>query len=196
MGFSTFGSKPHLAKKRKRDGPPSADSTASNSLPPVSQREGVEVNLDVDMGTQINKNDEDGDRRIMEPGNEDADGGEYRSNGHEDIGKEAGNEHMVIVTSVSAQTSSLISERLMRLTERGTFPAAPTLGAVTSPAIHDAVGSSCNTTPALTSTKATPMTGSDSSYNFAPLRHGVRDQNGDVAYYDHSFVEDPWKDLR
>ena len=28
------------------------------------------------------------------------------------------------------------------------------------------------------------------------LRKGVRDQRGDVAYYNPSFIEDPWKDLR
>lgn len=29
----------------------------------------------------------------------------------------------------------------------------------------------------------------------AQLRKGVRDENGDVAFYDGSFVEDPWRGL-
>ena len=28
------------------------------------------------------------------------------------------------------------------------------------------------------------------------LRHGVRDENGDIAYFLPSFLEDPWKDLK
>ena len=38
--------------------------------------------------------------------------------------------------------------------------------------------------------------GSDQArYDWYALRKGVRDQNGDLAYYDVSFVEDPWKGL-
>jgi len=33
------------------------------------------------------------------------------------------------------------------------------------------------------------------SYDWQSLRRGVRDERGDVAYYDASFVEDPWKHL-
>ena len=32
-------------------------------------------------------------------------------------------------------------------------------------------------------------------HDWHALRKGVRDSRGDVAYYDHSFVEDPWKQL-
>ena len=35
-----------------------------------------------------------------------------------------------------------------------------------------------------------------SQYDWHALRKGVRDERGDVAYYDTSFVEDPWKNLR
>ena len=34
-----------------------------------------------------------------------------------------------------------------------------------------------------------------SQHDWHALRKGVRDSRGDVAYYDPSFVEDPWKDL-
>ncbi len=33
-------------------------------------------------------------------------------------------------------------------------------------------------------------------YDFIALRRGIRDENGDMAYYDASFVEDAWKGLR
>ncbi|MCJ1477378.1 hypothetical protein MMC13_006049 [Lambiella insularis] len=36
---------------------------------------------------------------------------------------------------------------------------------------------------------------SQGRYDWAALRRGVRNERGDVAYYDASFVEDPWKDL-
>ena len=36
----------------------------------------------------------------------------------------------------------------------------------------------------------------DQHYDWAALRRGVRDARGDVAYYDKSFIEDPWQELR
>ncbi len=33
------------------------------------------------------------------------------------------------------------------------------------------------------------------AHDWRALRKGVRDENGDVAYYDGSFVEDPWRGL-
>lgn len=35
----------------------------------------------------------------------------------------------------------------------------------------------------------------EEAYNWHALRKGVKDEKGDVAYYDPSFVEDPWKHL-
>ncbi|KAL9122615.1 MAG: hypothetical protein Q9187_000829 [Circinaria calcarea] len=32
-------------------------------------------------------------------------------------------------------------------------------------------------------------------YDWAALRRGVRNQQGDIAYYDRSFMEDPWEGL-
>ena len=34
-----------------------------------------------------------------------------------------------------------------------------------------------------------------SQHDWHALRKGMRDGRGDIAYYDSSFVEDPWKDL-
>ena len=36
----------------------------------------------------------------------------------------------------------------------------------------------------------------DGTWDWQALRRGVRDERGDTAFYDASFVEDPWKDLR
>lgn len=36
----------------------------------------------------------------------------------------------------------------------------------------------------------------DGSWDWQALRRGVRDERGDMAYYDRSFVEDPWRALR
>lgn len=33
-------------------------------------------------------------------------------------------------------------------------------------------------------------------YDWAVLRRGVRNEQGDIAYYDQSFVEDPWRELK
>ena len=176
MGFSTFGSKPHLAKKRKRDGLPDVERRGSNSLLPGSHGQGgfgVNVAVAVNTDTHLSENNADANEGLMEAGEDEANEVEYRRNG----GKDARN-HVVTGASDSAQTSSLETERMTNLSERKTLP-------VLSPVIA-----------ATSTTKMTTGTESDSGYNFAALRRGVRNQNGDVAYYLHSFVEDPWKELR
>ena len=52
--------------------------------------------------------------------------------------------------------------------------------------------------PSSFSNEPHPSAGEDvySQYDWHALRKGVRDERGDVAYYDTSFVEDPWKNLR
>ena len=52
--------------------------------------------------------------------------------------------------------------------------------------------------PSSFSNESRPSAGEDgySQYDWHALRKGVRDERGDVAYYDTSFVEDPWKKLR
>lgn len=51
--------------------------------------------------------------------------------------------------------------------------------------------------PALLSHERTPSAigGQQSQDDWHALRKGIRDSRGDIAYYDTSFVEDPWKDL-
>ncbi len=36
----------------------------------------------------------------------------------------------------------------------------------------------------------------DGEWDWGALRRGVRDERGDMAFYDASFVEDPWRGLR
>ena len=38
--------------------------------------------------------------------------------------------------------------------------------------------------------------GGQANYDWSALKKGVKDERGDVAYYDASFVEDPWKRLK
>lgn len=179
MGFSTFGSKPHLAKKRKRNDPPDTERTGSNSLPLGSQRKaagGVAVAAAAD--THLSENNEDANGKLMEAGEDDMNENEYGGNGDDDIRHQAGIEHVVTGTSETAQTLSSEKARMISLLQRKTLPVLPPVVAATS------------------TKKMTPMTESGSGYNFAALRRGVRNENGDIAYYDHSFVEDPWKELR
>lgn len=174
MGFSTFGSKPHLAKKRKRDGLPDAERRGSNSLLPGSPDQGsIGVNAAVAVDTHLSENNEDANRGIMETGEDEANEDKYRRNEDEDT-----RDRMVSSASESAQTSNLDTERMTSLSERKTLPVLPPGMAATS------------------TTKMTTGTESGSGYDFAALRYGVRNQNGDVAYYNYSFVEDPWKELR
>lgn len=44
-------------------------------------------------------------------------------------------------------------------------------------------------------TSQTQHHGHQKNYDFKSLRKGTRDEWGDMAYYDSSFVEDPWKGL-
>lgn len=52
--------------------------------------------------------------------------------------------------------------------------------------------------PSSFSNEPHPSAGQDgrAQYDWHALRKGVRGGGGDVAYYDTSFVEDPWKNLR
>lgn len=36
----------------------------------------------------------------------------------------------------------------------------------------------------------------DGGWDWNALRRGIRDERGDMAFYDASFVEDPWRELR
>ncbi|KAL6715196.1 hypothetical protein ACLMJK_007460 [Lecanora helva] len=38
--------------------------------------------------------------------------------------------------------------------------------------------------------------GAEVTWDWQALRKGIKDENGDVAFYDQSFVEDPWRELR
>ena len=44
--------------------------------------------------------------------------------------------------------------------------------------------------------KAPSATSGHQQHNWQALRKGVPNSRGDIAYYDASFIEDPWKDLR
>lgn len=195
MGFSTFGSKPHLAKKRKLEDPPNAEEMGSDSLS-IGSKRGERAGADVITGAHLSQVGGDGDGGTMGVDEEDAYGVEDRSVEDEDVRKEVGSEDMGSHTRYGAQVLSLVSGRSSRPPEREVSPAEPATIPAIRAAAYDTVDSSNNTTPALTTNKMTTTTGSESGYNFLALRHGVRDENGDVAYYDHSFVEDPWKGLR
>ncbi len=56
----------------------------------------------------------------------------------------------------------------------------------------DAGASSTNT---VGSSDGLPAGALQGNYDWQSLKRGVRNERGDVAYYDASFVEDPWKHL-
>lgn len=44
--------------------------------------------------------------------------------------------------------------------------------------------------------KQNPATDADGKPTLEALRHGVRNENGDMVYFLPSFIEDPWKHLK
>lgn len=62
--------------------------------------------------------------------------------------------------------------------------------------VHEQRVNVTTTSPSSVQRATAAAGGQRNAYNWHALRRGVRNEMGDVAYYDASFVEDPWEHLR
>lgn len=140
MGFGSFGSKPHLKKKRRLNESEGNAGTGANSVVlPMNGRK---------RGTMRDESLGDGPLPAKPIGQ--ADGG--GSSAPLSQPREA------VSSEIDASTSYATAEAQASVRERAKLP--------------------------------------NGEWDWYALRRGVPDENGDMAYFDKSFVEDPWARLK
>ncbi|MCJ1470530.1 hypothetical protein MMC07_009176 [Pseudocyphellaria aurata] len=202
MGFSSFGSKPNPKKKRKLQ-QPSHTGSGSNSTPlGTSRRQESELasRLDIRSEKEFAEGEDGSEReaseRLEAEKDEDGDGG---STGEDKGGPVP---HIFSNARASDPRKSNLNDANntpdLRPTSRTpTFHSPKSLPPRPSPPASSSFQNVRSQSPQWpTQLQAPPRTQqSPQSHNFRSLRHGLRDENGDMAYYDESFVEDPWRAL-
>lgn len=200
MGFSTFGAKPHhAAKKRKlvndsHHKDPGLDlirgsgsGSGSNGIPLGCKRGGTSGDGDRNMRRD---GEERGDAVVRDVDIEtDTGTGVERWIGKssEELAEEVDNKQgKELEIPDSNEATRISSSGIPHFSENGASRLTSSTRIISKPARD----TESTTSGATTSRK------SYTNDDFAALRRGVRNHNGDVAYYDASFVEDPWKGLR
>lgn len=189
MGFSAFGAPPNPPKRRKLHQDIEREGTGGNSIP-LGRRRGEEVAGD-------------GGEEVVGDGSEEeeGDGGVENENGNEG--------HEGQETEEDKQGDEMILEEVKKATLRrlgitphsATLPAKPPASTIyhTRPiqTPPQPLGYGAVTEVVTQGGDAVAQGGAvrKEAYDWRALRKGVRDENGDVAYYDGSFVEDPWRGL-
>lgn len=213
MGFSSFGSKPITKKKRKLH-PTSPENTGSgsNSLPLGTGSRGKRKPEQAKCKVKDNERDQDGrnergvkyDKRDAEV--DSVDGGVplqgpsqilhsqlNQSVKHSDLTPDSINkthakaleEDKSAKTGVEKKASRVLAEGLpLYITQA---QQNPSVFPYQSPSQLPLQSSYPNPTPQSQHGRQ--------KHDFRSLRKGIRDERGDMAYYDGSFVEDPWRGL-
>ena len=145
MGFGSFGSKPHLTKKRKMN---TTDNTGSgsNSLP-LGMRPLKETVVNT---TQASETQHESEAKV--PGEGPAE--------RQDLAK-------------PPETTGVVPQNHSQVL------------------LHQYQSIASNNQASRSSSGKLP----NGEWDWQALRKGVRDERGDMAYYDASFVEDPWAAL-
>lgn len=210
MGFSSFGAKPNPKKKRKLEQP--STGSGSNSLPlGTGRRQESELASKMDTGSEKNLRGEANKREIF--GRQDAEKGEGGDAGN--TGEDQGwpTPHNLSNASPPRASNADSLPDLSHTTNFNDANSTPDLHLPSRmPPYHSpkplpprpprSISSSFQNVQSLSQppwpaqTQPSPYTQQSSqAYDFRALRKGVRDENGDMAYYDESFVEDPWRTL-
>lgn len=222
MGFSTFGSKPNSKKKRKLH-PTSPENTGSgsNSLPLGTGSRGKrKLEQAKDKGKdgerdQGKRNEGDGksyDQRDTEDDDSVDDGG-VPLKGLNQISQPQLNQSVkdsgLILDSIIKSHAKVLEEEEENSAKSGFEKNASSVLAEGLPLY---MGTQAQENPSVfpyqspsqlllrSSSYPNPASHSQSQHgrqkhDFKSLRKGIRDERGDMAYYDGSFVEDPWRAL-
>lgn len=172
MGFSAFGAPPNPPKRRKLHQDIEGEGTGGNSIP-LGRRRGEEV-----VGDGGEEEEGEGDSGVENEGREERETEEDKQG-----------DEMILE---KVKTAAL--RRLGITPHSATLPAKPPASTI----YHTHL---IQTPPqplgygAVTEVVAQGGAVGKEAYDWRALRKGVRDENGDVAYYDGSFVEDPWRGL-
>lgn len=211
MGFSSFGAKPNPKKKRKLE--QTSTGSGSNSLPlgagrrPESQpvnkidigsekKLAGEGNKREDLGTHEAEKDEDGDAGTS--GEDDGVPNPHNlSNANPprapntDPSPDLQNSHTANFNDANNTPDLHLPSRMSPFHPPNSFPPRPP---PSMSSVEHVQLPQQPQWPAPTQPSAYAQLSSQ-AYEIRALRKGIRDENGDMAYYDESFVEDPWRAL-
>ncbi|MCJ1271546.1 hypothetical protein MMC22_011448 [Lobaria immixta] len=214
MGFSSFGAKPNPKKKRKLE--QSGSGSGSNSLPlGTGRRQESELASKKDIGNEQTLagegNKREDFRRRQAENNEDGDAGttgeDMGATAPHNLSRPSANpprarntdpspelreSHTAEFNDTNDSPDLHVPSRMPPFHPPNSLPPRPP--PPTSSSSQNVQSQSQPQWPS--QTQPSPYTQqSPQSYDFWALRKGIRDENGDMAYYDESFVEDPWRAL-
>ena len=185
MGFASFGAKPNPPKKKRKIGNTDAASEGSGSNnTPLGIRGKKHGGQGSDLNTAQEATEREAKGQLGEGKEEE--GGRWRydewANGEADaLGKMGG---LVQGPDFEANGPSyIVGDEEIRMSDGNT-------GRVTAPEMHPGVSITGMAPGGLE-----PGQKTGGQWDWQALRRGVRDARGDMAFYDASFVEDPWKHL-
>lgn len=214
MGFSSFGSKPNPKKKRKLH-PTSPENTGSgsNSLPLGTGSRGTRK---LEQAKDEGKDDERDQSKINE-GGEKYDKGDAEDDSVDDGGVPLQGPSQILHPQLnqSVKDSDLILDSIIKThakvlekdnsAKSGFEKNASRVLAEGLPLSITQAQQNPSVLPyqspsqlLLQSSYPNPASQSQhgrQKHDFKSLRKGIRDERGDMAYYDGSFVEDPWRGL-
>lgn len=214
MGFSSFGSKPNPKKKRKLH-PTSPENTGSgsNSLPlgtgsrgkrKLEQAKNKVKNDERDQGGR-NEGGEKYDKRDAEDDSVD-DGGVPLQGpsqiSHPQLNQSVNDADLTLDSIIKTDGKVLDEDNSSKsgFEKHASRVLAEGLPLYINQAQHNPSVFPYQSPSQLPLKSSYPNTASQSQHgrqkhDFKSLRKGIRDERGDMAYYDGSFVEDPWRGL-
>ncbi len=189
MGFASFGAKPNPPKKKRKISNTNtvSEGSGSNNTPlgirgkkhgaPVSDLKAVQRGREQQGKEQLREREGEGEGE----GGGRMRNGEWASGEADALGRTGG---LVGESDFEDKGPSyIVGDEEIRTSDGNTNP-------VMAPPMHPSVSNAGMETGGLE-----PGRKADGQWDWQALRRGVRDARGDIAFYDASFVEDPWKHL-
>lgn len=190
MGFASFGAKPNPPKKKRKLAGVDANSEGSGSNnTPIGVRGKRGAGARSGLGTGRDEGDGEGKRgqQVLDQGKYEAEGGGGYGGGDVNLqrsfdvyeGRELERQSELSLLDGGDEDSHIEATHKHNLEAR---ERPPHVDSMASPGVpmhnRQPIGKA-----------------NDGNWDWDALRRGVRDENGDMAYYKASFVEDPWRKL-
>ena len=187
MGFASFGAKPNPPKKKRKIGNMNTVSEGSGSNNTPLGMRGKKHSGPVPDLNAVPEGREQQVKGQLQEGEVEVEGGGRVPNvewGNREADALGGMDGLAGAPEFEDKGPSyIVGDEEIRTSEGNTSP-------VMAPPMH--VGKS-NTEKGPGGLE--PGQRTDGQWDWQALRRGVRDERGDMAFYDASFVEDPWKHL-
>lgn len=184
MGFASFGAKPNPPKKKRKIGDTDAISEGSGSNnTPLGIRGKTHGGLVSNLDTAQEATEQQAKGQL---GGREEEGGRGRYGEWANGGADASGERGGLIGEPDFEDKGpayIIGDEEIRTSDGNT-------NSVMAPQMHPGVSIAGMALGGLE-----PGQRTDGQWDWQALRRGVRDARGDMAFYDASFVEDPWKHL-